>query len=219
MRAAVLLSLLALVGCTGGERATRDTAGGRSTPASSQLSAASLGFDPLVKQQFPGSTCYISARYVVVARDLEVGSDLYVRPRGVPDAAPRCDADSTAGDVVFRTGDAASHHPDAQHFLGLKGDLLVAWDGTGAASDLYIYDLAKRAKALVVEGANEEDLEWLSPTTVAVWVTKAYAERAAAAGCADSVPANPAQLDSLMTLDLQTLVLRPTGRYRCVRGQ
>jgi len=100
----------------------------------------------------------------------------------------------------------------------LKGDLLIAWDGTGAASDLYIYDLNKRAKALVVEGA-DENLTWLSPTTVAVWVTKAFAERAVAAGCPDTVPGNPAQMDSLMSLDLEKLVLRPTGRYRCVVGQ
>jgi hypothetical protein len=106
---------------------------------------------------------------VVVERDLDdqVGADLYVRPRGVPDAPLRCDADSTGGDIVFRTGEAASRHPDAQHFLGLKGDLLVAWDGTGAASDLYFYDLNKCAKVLVIEGADDENLQWLSPMTVA----------------------------------------------------
>jgi hypothetical protein len=100
----------------------------------------------------------------------------------------------------------------------LKDDLLLAWDGTGAASDLYIYDLNKRAKALVIEGA-DENLEWLSPTTVGVWVTKAYAERAVAAGCPDTLPANPAKMDSLMSLDLSKFVLRPTGRYRCGVGQ
>lgn len=185
------------------------------------MSPAASGFDSLVRQQRPGSTCYVSARYVVVERDSnnEVGSDLIVRPRGVPDAAPRCDTDSTAGDIVFRTGERASHHPDAQHFLGLKGNLLVAWDGTGGASDLYIYDLTKGAKALVIEGADEQNLEWLSPTTVGVWVTKAYDARAAAAGCPDTLPGNPAQLDSLLSLDLQTLLLRPTGRRRCVVGQ
>ena len=154
------------------------------------------------------------------AGDLEdqVGSDLYVRPRGGRDTAPQCEADSVRGDIVFRTGKPVSRHPDAQHFLGLKDDVLIAWDGTGAASDLYIYDLTKRAKVLVIEGA-DEDLEWLSPRTVEVWVTKAYAERAVAAGCPDTLPANPAQMDSLMSLDLQTLMLRPTGRYRCRFGQ
>ncbi|GAC1656264.1 MAG: hypothetical protein NVS4B3_21840 [Gemmatimonadaceae bacterium] len=186
----------------------------------SQVPTAASGFDSLVTHQRPGSTCYASARYVVVARDLadQVGSDLYVRLRGVPDAALRCDADSIGGDIVFRSGEAASRHPDAQHFLGLKGDLLIAWDGTGAASDLYIYDLNKRAKVLVVQGVDEK-LEWESPMTVAVWVTKAYAERAVAAGCPDTVPGNPAELDSLMSLNLVRLVLRPTGRYRCVVGQ
>jgi hypothetical protein len=182
---------------------------------------AALGFDSLVTHQRPGSTCYVGARYVVVGRDLEdeVGSDLYVRPRGAPDAAPRCDADSLRGDIVFRTGEAASRHPDAQHFMGLKGDLLVAWDGTGASSDLYIYDLNKRAKVLVLDAVDVDSLEWVSPMTVAVWVTKAYAEHAVAAGCPDTLRANPAELDSLMSLDLVTLALRPTGRHRCVFGQ
>lgn len=120
--------------------------------------------------------------------------------------------------MVFREGDAVGRHPDVQHFLGLKGDLLVAWDGTGAASDLYIYDLKKGAKALVV-GDVDLDLQWQSPTTVALWVTTASGQRAAAAGCADTMPANPAQLDSLKSLDFSTLVLRPTGRYRCAVGQ
>jgi len=120
--------------------------------------------------------------------------------------------------MVFRTGATASYHPDAQHFLGLKGDLLVAWDGTGAASDLYIYDLTKRAKVLAIAGVDER-LEWVGPTTVALWVTKAYAERAVAAGCPDTVPGNPAELDSLMSLDLLALSLRPTGRFRCIVGQ
>ena len=187
----------------------------------SQPLPATLGFDSLITQRRAESTCYAGARYVVVERELldDVGADLYVRMRGAGDGAPRCDADSIPGDIVFRTGKEASHHPDAQHFLGLKGDLLVAWDGTGARSDLYIYDLTKRAEVLFLDGVDDENLEWLSPTTMAIWVTKAVAERAAAAGCPDTMPANPAQMDSLMSLDLQTLVIRPTGRYRCGVGQ
>lgn len=218
--------LFALIGCTRGERpaSSSDTAapttssGQPSTGIPAKASSTALGFDSLTTRQVPGSTCYTSARWVVVAVDHEVGSDLYVRPRIDTAAAPRCDADSLRGDMVFRTGEAVSRHPDAQNFMGLKGDLLVAWDGTGGASDLYVYDLQKRAKALVVEGV-DENLQWLSPMAVAMWVTKAYAERAAAAGCPDTMPANPAQLDSLMSLDLETLVLRPTGRYRCIVGQ
>ena len=106
-----------------------------------------------------------------------------------------------------------------QHFKGLKGDLLVAWDGTGARSDLYIYDLKKRAKVLEIDGVDDEDLKWLTPMTVGVWVTQAYAERAVAAGCPDTLPGNPAEMDSLMTLDLEKLVVRPAGRYRCTVGQ
>jgi len=219
----LLVSLSVLGGCTRGERAAPASGSAGSTASSKtvgQQSPAALGFDSLITQQRPGATCYAGARYVVVARDAdEVGSDLYVRTRGVSDAAPRCDADSIGGDIVFRTGAAASHHPDAQHFLGLKGDLLVAWDGTGGASDLYIYDLIKRAKVLVVEGTDNDNVEWLSPTTVTVWVTKAYEEGAVKAGCPDTIPANPPKMDSLMTLDLQTLVLRPSGRYRCGVGQ
>ena len=217
---ALLVFLLVLAGCKRSERAAPASAG-HQQPASSLARSGALGFDSVVKRQRPGSTCYASARYVVIERDLEdqVGSDLYVRPRGVPDAPLRCDGDSIAGDIVFRTGEAASRHPDAQHFLGLKGDLLVAWDGTGGASDLYIYDLTKRAKALVVEGVHDDELTWEFPMTVTLWVTKAYAERAAAAGCRDTMPANPAELDSLMSLDLVRLSLRPTGRYRCVVGQ
>lgn len=220
----LLVSAFALAGCTAGERPPLSSSGQGATAVSSRRGSrvppVTLGFDSVITHQRPGSTCYASSRYVVVERDLQdqVGSDLYVRSRGVADAAPRCDADSIGGDIVFRTGEAASRHPDAQHFLGLKGDLLVAWDGTGAASDLYIYDLNKRTKVLVVEGVDEK-LEWLSPLTAAVWVTKAYGEGAAAAGCPDTLPSNPPQMDSLMSLDLRTLILRPTGRYRCGFGQ
>ena len=184
-------------------------------------SSGSSGFDSLVTLQRPTSTCYASARYVVVERELldNVGADLYVRPRAAPDAPLRCDADSLGGDILFRTGEAAQHHPEWQHFLGLKGDLLVAWDGTGAASDLYIYDLTKRAKVLFIEGADDATLAWLSPMTLGVWVTKAAEKEAAAAGCPDTMPANPALLDSLMSVDLRTMTLRPTGRYRCRVGQ
>jgi hypothetical protein len=175
-----------------------------------------FGFDSMVR-----STCYASARYVVVERELEdhPGSDLYVRPRAVPDAALRCDADSVGGDIVFRTGRAPADEPFSQHFLGLKGDLLVTWDGTGASSDLYIHDLKTRAKALVVYGADIENLQWVAPMAVTVWVTKASAQSAVAAGCPDTVPGNPAQLDSLMRLDLATLALRATDRHRCGVGQ
>ena len=223
----LVVSSLAVGGCTRSDRAAlpstedRPTASSQpSTKTVGQLSPVASGFDSLVKQQRPGSTCYAGARYVVVERDLEVqvGADLFVRPRGVADAAARCNADSSAGDIVFRTGEAASRHPDAQHFMGLKGDLLVAWDGTGALSDLYIYDLNKRAKVLVIESV-DDNLEWLSPMTVGVWVTKGDEKTAVAAGCPDTIPGNPAELDSLMSLDLEKLVLRPTGRYRCVVGQ
>jgi hypothetical protein len=227
----LLISSCAIIGCTRGERTAVPSADGR-PPASSRPSSqperplppaglviespGKVGFDSLIKQQRPQYSCYIGARYVVVERELDdqVGADLYVRPRGLPDIAPRCDADSVGGDIVFRTGTAASRHPDAQHFMGLKGNLLFAWDGTGAASDLYIYNLNTRANALFIEGVDDR-LEWLSPTTVGVWVTKAYADSAVAAGCPDTLPANPAEMDSLMSLDLERLTLRPTGRYRC----
>lgn len=197
------------------------TASQPSSTIASQQSPAVLGFDSVITLKRPESTCYASERYVVVERELmtQVGGDLYVRPRGAPDAAPRCDADSSAGDIVFRTGEPVARHPDAQHFLGLKGDLLIAWDGTGAASDLYIYDLNKRAKVLMLPDADDTSLEWLSPTTVGVWMTKAFAEHAAAAGCPDTVPSMFPQLDSLVSLDLPTLTLRPTGRYRCTVSQ
>jgi len=187
----------------------------------SPLLPATLGFDSVVKQQLPTFACYTGARYVVVERERldDVGADLFVRPRGVTDAAPRCDTDSLPGDIVFRTGAAAAHHPDAQHFMGLKGDLLIAWDGTGGASDLYIYDLNKRAQVFYLDDVDDVNLEWRSATTVAIWVTKGSEKAAVAAGCPDTLPGNPAQMDSLMSLDLQTLVLRPTGRSRCGVGQ
>ncbi len=180
-----LVTLFALATCTRGPRPAPSSATDRSAAGvSSQMPAGGAGFEPTVAHHFPKSTCYVSARYVVVARDLEnqVGSDLYARPRGAPDTEPKCSADSVAGDIVFRTGDAASNHPDAQHFMGVKGDLLVAWDGTGARSDLYIYDLTKRTKVLEVEGVDTQ-LEWVGPMTVSVWVIKEYADRAVAAGC------------------------------------
>ena len=230
---ALSAAVLAPCACTRGEQSAPPSgAAGQTTssPAVAQQSkvaaeqssttaaqsSTAVGFDSLTKEERPGSTCYAGARYVIVERELEtqVGADLYVRVRS-PDAAPRCETDSTAGDIVFRTGEAAARHPDSQHFLGLKGDLLFAWDGTGAASDLYIYDLNKRAKALVIEDADEK-VEWLSPTTPAIWVTKAYAQGAIAVGCPDTIPSMTPQMDSLMTIDLQTLKLRQTGKYRCI---
>jgi hypothetical protein len=177
------------------------------------------GFDGVVTRKLSGGTCYVGDRYVVAAKDHEVGADLYVRPRAAADTGSECLIDSLPGDMVFRTGDAVARHPDAQNFLGLKGDLLLAWDGTGGASDLYVYDLRKGAKVLEVGDFDVSDLEWADPKTLMIWVTKAYADRAAAAGCPDTLPANPAQLDSLMRLQLPSLELSPTGRFRCTHGQ
>ena len=109
-----LVSMLAVVACTRSEHAAVATRGQGATAVSSQQSKtvaaepspARAGFDSLIKQQRPGSTCYAVARYVVVERDVEdeTGSDLYVRPRGIPDAAPRCDADSSGGDIDVLPG-------------------------------------------------------------------------------------------------------------------
>jgi len=61
----------------------------------------------------------VGARYVVVERDLErqVGADLLVRQRGALTPSPNAGWIVWAGDIVFRTGDIVSNHPDAQHFL------------------------------------------------------------------------------------------------------
>jgi hypothetical protein len=119
--------------------------------------------------------------------------------------------------MVFRSGDVVAHHPDVQVFLGLKGDLLLAEDAQFNGSDLYVYDLRKKAKVLEVPGV-EDDLAWSDGTTLLVWVIKAYEKSAVAAGCPDTVPANPPVLDSLMGLQLERLELRPTGRFRCRIG-
>jgi hypothetical protein len=126
--------------------------------------------------------------------------------------------DSSAGDIVFRSGDLVAGHPDAQHFLGLKHHMLLAWDGTGARSDLYVYDLNKRAKVLEVDGFDDYELRWVDEMMVEMWVERAYDKRAVAAGCPDTVPGT-AELDSLMRLDLAALTLRPTSRFRCIVGQ
>src|SRR5882672_7033236 len=99
-----------------------------SMPLASQATAR-LAFDSIMVHRLPRSACYVGARYVVVERDLErqVGADLLVRQRGAPNTEPQCGVDSVAGDIVFRTGDIVSNHPDAQHFLGLKHHLLLAW--------------------------------------------------------------------------------------------
>ena len=44
-------------------------------------------------------------------------------------------------------------------------------------------------------------------------------QSAIAVGCPDTVPSMTPQIDSLMSLDLQTLILRQTGKFRCIVSQ
>ena len=217
----ILCCALALTACQKGEPPPTVRGGTPATALPATARQTAWGFDTVVRHQRPGATCWAGTRYVVVARDLadQVGEDLHVRPRGALTVEPPCAADSLPGDIVFRTGDVVGRHPDAQYFLGLKGDLLLAGDGTGGRTDLYVYDLQKRAKVLEVDGIDDTDLRWPGPTTLTVWVTKAHGEGAAAAGCPDTLPANPPQLDSLMSLDLGALTLGSRGPFRCTIGQ
>jgi hypothetical protein len=221
--AAKLLSVLALTACQ--KESPKPTSQAAAPSAAAPSTAArvtadtTLGFDSVATRKLPDGKCFVGTRYVVVARDHEVGSDFFVRPRGDVNAEARCTADSVPGDLVFRTGEAAGLHPDAQYFLGLKTDLLLAGDGTGGRTDLYVYDLKKGAKVLEVDGIDDSELRWPAPMTLSMWVTQAYGKMAAAAGCPDTMPANPALLDSLMSLELGPLTLRSEGRFRCKVGQ
>ncbi len=134
----ILCCALVLGACRKGGPPPNSQSEAPATTVPATVRETALGFDTVVARQIPGGTCYAGARYVVVARDRaeEVGADLYIRPRGVLNAEPPCAADSVAGDIVFRTGDVVGRHPDAQYFLGLKGDLLLAGDGTGPVSNL-----------------------------------------------------------------------------------
>jgi len=68
---------------------------------------------------------------------------------------------------------------------------------------------------LEVHGIDDQ-VQWLNDMTFAMWVQKAYDKGAVAAGCPDTVPGNPAELDSLMRLDLIGLTLpRRTVPVHC----
>lgn len=173
-------------------------------PAESRIPA---GFDSAVTTTAAGSglTCHVHARYVVVSRDNtkdDVGSDVIVRGH-TPGTAGNCTGDSLSGDFVLR-------NQEADYFLGLRGDRLFIDVGTGAISDLVVYDLRARRKLEVISGYEIEG--WRDNTTLELWVMAGETTRKQ---CPKVPEGMGVGIDSLHTLDLTTMKLTPTGRWRC----
>lgn len=171
-------------------------------PAESRIPA---GFDSAITTAAgSGFTCYLHARYVVVSRDNkdDVGSDVIVRGH-TPGTASNCAVDSLSGDFVLR-------NQEADYFLGLRGDRLFIDVGTGSFRDLVVYDLRARRKLEVISGYDIAG--WRDSTTLELWVVAGETTRAQ---CPNVPEGMGVGIDSLHTLDLTTMKLTTTGRWRC----
>lgn len=155
----------------------------------------------------PGSTCYMSERYIVVELQAAgaVGSDFLIRSR---DSA-RCDADSLPGDYVLRDEWAA-------YFSALQGDVLLLDSGTGPdLRSLILFDLASRER--LAELSYVELVPGPDSAVVGLW-DGFYLDQPAP-GCAAPPGGLIPGVDSLFFVDLRSGRKKFGGRTRCAQRQ
>lgn len=167
----------------------------RASPPFDSVRAVSHSSDPQV-------TCQVHARRNVVVHAVEgdPGSTLFVRGLG----NRRCDAVSLAGDFVWR------NRREADYFLGLRGDVLLIDNGTGAENRLLILIDLRTEQQLVELAYNEVD-RVRDERSVRVW--RGYSLERPLPGC--DAPPGAAGVDSLFAVDLSNGEVRFAGRTRC----
>jgi hypothetical protein len=159
-----------------------------------------------------GVTCYTFPRYVVVVREPRdsLGSDVFVRQRRIPDAAPRavaCGADSIAGDFVVR-----NHW--AEYYTGLFGRVLILDSGTGPAREVILYDVDARRHIATFGGGVAG---WRDSVTLMIW--RAGGDSVSRTLCPHVPESLGASADSLMSLDVRSGAAVWAGRWRCAVRQ
>jgi len=155
----------------------------------------------------PGTTCYLSERYIVVERqELDaVGSDFFIRRR----ETDRCDADSLPGDYVLRD-------EWASYFAGLQGDVLLLDSGTGPdLRSLVLFDLASRER--LAEMSYVELIPGPDSAVVGLW--DGFYLDEPAPGCAAPPGGLIPGVDSLFFVDVRSGRKEFSGRTRCAQRQ
>lgn len=168
-----------------------------------------FSFDPIEvdSSTVPEAKCFMSPRYIVVARQRRerLGSDFFVRPR----KTGRCEADSLSGDYVLRDEWAA-------YFSGLHGDVLFIDSGTGPdIRYLILVDVAARRR--LTELSYVELVAGPDSLSVGVWDGSELEEPAP--GCTAPRGGLVPGVDSLFFLDVRSGQTRFSGRTRCAQRQ
>jgi len=148
--------------------------------------------------------CYRHAQYTVVEQAVKdsVGSNVFVRDaRG-----RRCDADSLAGDFVWR------NRGGADYFLGLRGNVLFIDEGTGTARGLTLIELGSR-RVLVKTDYVGDVMRSGQPGAVAIWQGAMLSKPAK--GCRPPPYGNYPGVDSLYWVEIRTGKLTFAGKTRC----
>lgn len=161
-------------------------------------------FDPMVASGSDDNKCYRNARYTVVEQGLtnSVGSNVFVRYA----SNSRCDADSLAGDFVWR------NRGGADYFLGLRGSVLFIDEGTGSSRALTLIELSTR-RVLVKTFYDGDVMRSTHPGAVAVWQGAMLSKPAK--GCRPPPYGNYPGVDSLYWVDIRTGKLTFAGKTRC----
>ena len=161
-----------------------------------------------------GVVCHNSPQYFIITRALDgsVGSDTLVKYKATADAQFPCRYVVAQGDFEIKNG-------SAEYFLAITNHFLIFDSGTAPDPRVMIvYDLSKRAKIYMDKYSKptltkDNLVSYWTPTDKKVTITSCpkmneYISGGLGVG-----------IDVYITLDMNTLIKKESGEYRCTPRQ